>query len=84
MITNKDKEILRTLASRYREISAGEENRKLRAEWVRFNDEKAGRPKVIVDEIPWQEMQWMSFSSSNKSQKRLDWAEALSVAAEIP
>ena len=57
MIPNKDKEILRTLASRYREISAGEENRKLRAEWVRFNDEKAGRPKVIVDEIPWQEMQ---------------------------
>ena len=49
MITNKDKEILRALASRYREISAGEENRKLRAEWVRFNDEKAGRPKVIVD-----------------------------------
>ena len=57
MIPNKDKEILRALASRYREISAGEENRKLRAEWVRFNDEKAGRPKVIVDEIPWQEMQ---------------------------
>lgn len=54
--TEKDKQILRELASRYMEQASTEENRRIRFDWVRFNAKKGARPMVIVDEIPWQEI----------------------------
>lgn len=56
MITKQDTERLRELAKRYHEIAASPKNLATRQEWVRFNTDKEGAPKVIVDEIPWAEM----------------------------
>ena len=53
MITKQDTERLRELAKRYHEIAGSPENVAKRQEWVRFNTDRKGAPKVIVDEIPW-------------------------------
>lgn len=56
MISNGDLFRLRELAKQYHEIANSEENISKRREWIRFNTHRMGIPKVIVDEIPWAEM----------------------------
>lgn len=52
----KDVKILRDIALRYMEIARSDENKALKSEWVRFNAKKSQRPLLIVNEIPWQEI----------------------------
>ncbi|MGI5957818.1 MAG: hypothetical protein ACOX60_00180 [Massiliimalia sp.] len=56
MLTQKETEILRQLAKQYMEYAvspAQEETQKL---WIAHNTGKGQRPMVLIDQIPWHEM----------------------------
>jgi len=54
--TQKDKTIVRELAKRYMELATDENQRKMNARMRDTNDLKLVRPPVLIDEIPWQQM----------------------------
>ena len=56
MILEKDKQIIRELAKRYMAIVTTEKQRKMKQRFCDTNDLKAGRPPVILHEIPWHQM----------------------------
>lgn len=56
MISQKDKEIVRELAKRYLEIAAGDRQDKMNRRMRDTNDLKLVRPPVLLDEIPWYQM----------------------------
>ena len=56
MILEKDKQIIRELAKRYMAIVTTEKQRKMKQRFCDTNDLKAGRPPVILHEIPWYQM----------------------------
>ena len=56
MISEKDKQIVRELAKRYMSLVTTEKQLKMRQRFCDTNDLKAGRPPVILHEIPWYQM----------------------------
>lgn len=56
MITNEEKSLLRELAHVYAEISNSEEQHRKMRRQIDNNDLKPGRPPVLIDEIPWHQM----------------------------
>lgn len=56
MISQKDKELVRELAKRYLEIAAGDRQDKMNRRMRDTNDLKVVRPPVLLDEIPWYQM----------------------------
>lgn len=55
-MTMKDKEIVRELAKRYMELATDEKQRKMNGRMLATNDLKLVRPPVLIDEIPWYQM----------------------------
>ncbi len=55
-MTQKDKEIIRELAKRYMELATDEKQRKMNERMKATNDLKLVRPPVLIDEIPWYQM----------------------------
>ena len=56
MISQKDKEIVRQLAKRYMELADSDEQRNMNQRMKDTNDLKLVRPPVILEEIPWYQM----------------------------
>ncbi len=56
MVLEKDKRIVRELAKQYMEKVCSEKQEKMRKRFRDTNDLKPGRPPVILDEIPWYQM----------------------------
>lgn len=56
MITSEEKALLRELASRYAAYANSGEQQKKRARQIENNGLKPGRPPVLIDEVPWHEM----------------------------
>ncbi len=56
MIAEKDKQIVRELAKQYMEKVCSEKQQKMRKRFRDTNDLKPCRPPVILDEIPWYQM----------------------------
>lgn len=52
----KDKEIVRELAKQYLEIASSEQQQKMNRRMKDTNDLKLVRPPVLLDEIPWYQM----------------------------
>lgn len=55
-ISIQDKEILRTLGNQYAEIAALDCHEKKRAEWRKLNGLEETRPLVMIDQLPWNEL----------------------------
>ena len=55
-MNSKDKEIVRELAARYMEAACSEEQKKMNERFKATNDLKIVRPPVLIDEIPWHQM----------------------------
>ena len=56
MISEKDKQIVRELAKQYMALVTTEKQAKMVQRFKDTNDLKQGRPPVILDEIPWYQM----------------------------
>ncbi len=56
ILTQKDREILRTLASRYMTYASSEENNQKRELWKKLNSLNMEKPMVTIHQIPWHEM----------------------------
>ena len=56
MILEKDKSIIRELAKRYMEFAGSEKQKKMFKRFRDSNDLKIVRPPVILDEIPWYQL----------------------------
>ena len=56
MISGRDKRIVRGLAKRYMELVTSEKQERMRQRALDTNDLKPTRPPVILDEIPWYQM----------------------------
>ena len=52
----KDKDIVRELAKRYMELATDEKQQKMNERMRDTNDLKLVRPPVVIDEIPWYQM----------------------------
>ena len=52
----KDKDIIRELAKRYMELATDESQQKMNKRMLDTNDLKLVRPPVLIDEIPWYQM----------------------------
>ncbi len=55
-MTEKDKLIVRELAKKYMELATDEKQRKMNKRMKDTNDLKIVRPPVLIDEIPWAQM----------------------------
>ncbi|MBQ8332294.1 MAG: hypothetical protein IJX93_00800 [Clostridia bacterium] len=55
-MTQKDKTIVRDLAKRYMELALSEEQQRMNRRMKDTNDLKITRPTVLLDEIPWYQM----------------------------
>ena len=55
-MTTRDKQIIRELAKQYMEMASSEEQQKMNARMKATNDLKIVRPPVLLDEIPWYQM----------------------------
>lgn len=55
-MTEKDRSVVRELAKRYMELVCTEKQEKMVRRFRDTNDLKPGRPPVILDEIPWYQM----------------------------
>ena len=55
-LNRQEKEILKSLAHTYAEIAALPEQDTRRKMWVNLNSLRMDRPMVLIDQIPWQEM----------------------------
>ncbi len=56
MITQRDKKLVRELAKQYMELAASEKQQKMDQRMKDTNDLKLVRPPVLLDEIPWYQM----------------------------
>ena len=56
MVERKDKEILRELGKKYREIAELPVQKETIALWKAINSLKPVRPMVIIDQLPWHEL----------------------------
>lgn len=55
-VTQKDKQIVRELAKQYMEMASSEKQRKMNQRMKDTNDLKLVRPPLMIDEIPWYQM----------------------------
>ena len=55
-MNSKDREIVRELAKRYMALVCSERQEKMFRRFRDTNDLKPGRPPVLLDEIPWYQM----------------------------
>ncbi|MBQ9796697.1 MAG: hypothetical protein IJW50_03135 [Clostridia bacterium] len=55
-MTQQDKQTVRELAKRYMELATDEKQRKMDQRMLDTNDLKLTRPPVLIDEIPWYQM----------------------------
>lgn len=55
-MTTKDKQIIRELAKKYMELACSEKQQKMTQRMRDTNDLKIVRPPVLLDEIPWEQM----------------------------
>ena len=55
-MTQRDKDIVRELARRYMELATDENQKKMDRRMLDSNDLKIVRPPVLIDEIPWHQM----------------------------
>lgn len=55
-ISTHDKEIIRELAKKYLELASDDKQQKMNARMKATNDLKIVRPPVLMDEIPWYQM----------------------------
>jgi hypothetical protein len=75
-ITQKEKEILRKLASRYMEIATLPVQREKMALWKALNRGKMQRPMVVLDQLPWHELNnegELTCLAQNSFCKGLEW-----------
>lgn len=56
MITSAERELLRELARQYAEYAQDPAQERKRARQIANNSLEAGRPPVLIDEVPWHEM----------------------------
>ena len=56
MYSEKDRNIVRELAKRYMEIAVSERHVKMRRRFRDNNDLKLVRPPLLIDEVPWRQM----------------------------
>ena len=56
MISQKEREIVRELAMRYMELATDDLQKKMNQRMRDTNDLKIVRPPVLLDEIPWYQM----------------------------
>ena len=55
-LTQQEKDRLRELAKRYAERACLPEQDERKAGWIRFNGLQPERPRVLIDQIPWNEL----------------------------
>ena len=55
-MTQRDKDIVRELAKQYMELATDEKQQKMNKRMLDTNDLKIVRPPVLLDEIPWYQM----------------------------
>ncbi|MBQ9116813.1 MAG: hypothetical protein IJY04_07290 [Clostridia bacterium] len=55
-MTQRDKDIVRELAKRYMELATDEKQQRMNKRMLDTNDLKIVRPPVLIDEIPWYQM----------------------------
>jgi hypothetical protein len=55
-MTQKDKNIVRELAKQYMELATDEKQQDMNRRMLATNDLKLVRPPVLIDEIPWYQM----------------------------
>ena len=53
MIDTKEKQVIRDLAKQYMEMAASDKQRRMNERMKATNDLKIVRPPVLIDEIPW-------------------------------
>ncbi len=56
MLTEKEVHILRTLAKQYMEAAMAPRQGELQQLWIKHNTGEGQRPMVLIDQIPWHEM----------------------------
>lgn len=56
MLNSKEIEVLRDLAKRVYELSQQPENEEKRRDWIALNDLHPNRPMIIMDQLPWSEI----------------------------
>jgi len=52
----EDKSILRELARQYRDVAMLDRHQSTIADWKKMNGLKPARPLIMIDQIPWHEM----------------------------
>jgi hypothetical protein len=75
-ITQKDKEILRKLASKYMEIASLPVQREKMELWKALNRGNMQRPMVVLDQLPWHELNNdgdLTILSQNSFCRGLEW-----------
>lgn len=75
-VTQNDREILRKLASRYMEIASLPVQREKKELWKALNRGKMQRPMVVLDQLPWHELNnegELTCLSQNSFCKGLEW-----------
>ncbi|HHY82888.1 MAG TPA: hypothetical protein GX505_09465 [Clostridiales bacterium] len=55
-ISSKDREIIRNLAMKYRDVALMDIHRDTIEDWKKLNSLKPTRPMIMIDQIPWHEM----------------------------
>lgn len=55
-ISQQDKAHFRTLASQYRDVAFLDVHEKTKEDWRKLNGLKPARPLIMIDQIPWHEM----------------------------
>ena len=58
MYTENERTVIRDLAKRYMEIALSEKHKRMRKRFLDTNNLKIVRPPVIMEEIPWHEMNY--------------------------
>ena len=53
MINTKEKQVIRDLAKQYMEMAASDKQKRMNERMKATNDLKIVRPPVLIDEIPW-------------------------------
>ena len=75
-ITQNEKEVLRKLASRYMEIASLPAQREKMKLWKALNRGKMQRPMVVLDQLPWHELNnegELTILSQNSFCRGLEW-----------
>ncbi|NJD04782.1 MAG: hypothetical protein FIA99_19770 [Ruminiclostridium sp.] len=75
-INQKDKQIFRTLAKQYREVAFLDTHKRTIEHWKRINSLNPIRPMIMIDQIPWHEMNVndeLTLMCEDELLKSLEW-----------